>query len=95
MDEPSVGLHPADRPIDRGITWFARSRNTVLVVEHDTETLLACDHLLEVGPGAGTEGVDLFLMELSKDVSVPRRAEVVLFSVGKNGLKKMEKEKAR
>jgi excinuclease ABC subunit A len=57
LDEPSVGLHPADHDRLIGVLHGLRDRgNTVLVVEHDTETLLACDHLLEVGPGAGTEG---------------------------------------
>ena len=57
LDEPSVGLHPTDHDRLIGVLHGLRDRgNTVLVVEHDAETLLACDHLLEVGPGAGTEG---------------------------------------
>jgi excinuclease ABC subunit A len=60
LDEPSVGLHPADHDRLIGVLHSLRDRgNTVLVVEHDAETLLACDHLLEVGPGAGTEGGNL------------------------------------
>jgi len=57
LDEPSVGLHPADHDRLIGVLHGLRDRgNTVLVVEHDAETLLACDHLIEVGPGPGTDG---------------------------------------
>jgi excinuclease ABC subunit A len=57
LDEPSVGLHPADHHRLLKVLQGLRDRgNTVIVVEHDAETLLACDYLVEVGPGAGTEG---------------------------------------
>lgn len=57
LDEPSVGLHPADHDRLIRVLLGLRDRgNTVIVVEHDAETLLACDHLIEVGPGAGTQG---------------------------------------
>ena len=60
LDEPSVGLHPADHDRLIKVLHGLRDRgNTVLVVEHDAETLLACDHLVEVGPGPGTEGGEL------------------------------------
>ena len=52
LDEPSVGLHPADHDRLLGVVHGLRDRgNTVVVVEHDADTLLACDHLIEVGPG--------------------------------------------
>ena len=57
LDEPSVGLHPSDHGRLLSVLTGLRDRgNTVVVVEHDAETLLACDHLVEVGPGPGTEG---------------------------------------
>ena len=57
LDEPSVGLHPADHHRLISVLQGLRDRgNTVIVVEHDADTLLACDHLIEVGPGPGTEG---------------------------------------
>ena len=57
LDEPSVGLHPADHRRLLDVLVGLRDRgNTVVVVEHDPETLLETDHLGEVGPGAGTEG---------------------------------------
>ena len=57
LDEPSVGLHPRDT--DRLIQILKGLRdlgNTLLVVEHDPETILAADHILDLGPGAGEHG---------------------------------------
>ncbi|HBJ60570.1 MAG TPA: excinuclease ABC subunit A [Opitutae bacterium] len=60
LDEPSVGLHPADHDRLLQVLQGLRDRgNTVIVVEHDSETLLACDHLIEVGPGPGEQGGEL------------------------------------
>jgi excinuclease ABC subunit A len=57
LDEPSIGLHPRDN--ERLIQTLLRLRdlgNTVLVVEHDEATMRAADHIIELGPGAGTHG---------------------------------------
>jgi excinuclease ABC subunit A len=57
LDEPSIGLHPRDT--DRLIRILKGLRdlgNTLLVVEHDPETILAADHILDLGPGAGEHG---------------------------------------
>ena len=57
LDEPSIGLHPADTA--RLIATLERLRdlgNTVVVVEHDAAIIRAADHLIEIGPGAGTHG---------------------------------------
>jgi len=57
LDEPSIGLHPRDN--GRLIATLHRLRdlgNTVLVVEHDEETILAADHVVDFGPGAGHLG---------------------------------------
>ncbi len=57
LDEPSIGLHPHDNQRLIGQLRALRDRgNTVLVVEHDAETMLAADEIIELGPGAGTEG---------------------------------------
>ncbi len=57
LDEPSIGLHPVDneRLLD-SLCELRDSGNTVLVVEHDEETIRRADHLVEIGPGAGIEG---------------------------------------
>ena len=57
LDEPSVGLHPSDNA--RLIEALKRLRdigNTVVVVEHDEETIRAADWLIDIGPGAGIHG---------------------------------------
>jgi excinuclease ABC subunit A len=57
LDEPSIGLHQRDNA--RLINTLKRLRdlgNTVLVVEHDEETIRTADHLLDIGPGAGIHG---------------------------------------
>ncbi|MFP4674630.1 MAG: excinuclease ABC subunit UvrA, partial [Opitutales bacterium] len=57
LDEPSIGLHPLDnRRLVRTLEGLRDSGNSVIVVEHDRETMLAADHLIELGPGAGSEG---------------------------------------
>jgi excinuclease ABC subunit A len=57
LDEPSIGLHQRDN--DRLIGTLRRLRdlgNSVIVVEHDEETIRAADHVLDLGPGAGVRG---------------------------------------
>lgn len=60
LDEPSIGLHQRDN--SRLIETLKRLRdlgNTVLVVEHDDETILEADHIIDVGPGAGIHGGEI------------------------------------
>jgi len=60
LDEPSIGLHPHDNERLLAQLRALRDRgNTVVVVEHDEETLWAADEILELGPGAGVEGGNL------------------------------------
>ncbi len=57
LDEPSIGLHQRDN--DRLIGTLKHLRdlgNTVIVVEHDTDTMCAADHIVDIGPGAGIHG---------------------------------------
>lgn len=57
LDEPSIGLHPKDNV--KMIATLERLRdigNTVIVVEHDEDTIRAADHLVEMGPGPGVHG---------------------------------------
>jgi len=57
LDEPSIGLHQRDN--QRLLTTLTDLRdlgNTVIVVEHDEEAIRAADHLIDIGPGAGTHG---------------------------------------
>jgi excinuclease ABC subunit A len=57
LDEPSIGLHQRDnRKLIETLVRLRDLGNTVIVVEHDEETMLAADHLIELGPGAGEHG---------------------------------------
>ena len=60
LDEPSIGLHPRDN--DRLLATLRRLRdmgNTVVVVEHDEETMWAADQIIDFGPGPGVRGGEL------------------------------------
>jgi excinuclease ABC subunit A len=57
LDEPSIGLHPRDnRLLIESLKRLRDLGNTVIVVEHDEETMMESDHLIDVGPGAGVHG---------------------------------------
>lgn len=57
LDEPSAGLHPQDKQALLSLLLACRDRgNTVIMVEHARELLLAADHLVDLGPGAGPAG---------------------------------------
>ena len=60
LDEPSIGLHQKDN--ERLIQTLKKMRdlgNTLIVVEHDSDTMLASDYLVDVGPGAGSHGGEI------------------------------------
>ena len=57
LDEPSIGLHQRDN--DRLIQTLEHMRdlgNTLIVVEHDEDTMMAADYIIDIGPGAGIHG---------------------------------------
>ena len=57
LDEPSIGLHQRDnRKLINSLKELRDEGNSIMVVEHDTETMMAADWLIDVGPGAGVEG---------------------------------------
>jgi len=57
LDEPSIGLHPRDNiKMIRTLQRLRDIGNTVIVVEHDEETIRAADHIIEIGPGPGAHG---------------------------------------
>jgi excinuclease ABC subunit A len=57
LDEPTIGLHPRDNQMLLGALAEMRDRgNTILVVEHDEETIRSADHIIDLGPGGGTHG---------------------------------------
>ncbi|MDR1710180.1 MAG: excinuclease ABC subunit UvrA, partial [Candidatus Accumulibacter sp.] len=57
LDEPSIGLHQRDnRRLLEALRRLRDAGNTVIVVEHDEEAILAADHVVDIGPGAGIHG---------------------------------------
>ena len=69
LDEPSIGLHQRDN--DRLLTTLRHLRdigNTVLVVEHDEDTILAADYVLDMGPGAGVHGGEVVAQGTPKEI---------------------------
>ncbi|MDA1081020.1 MAG: excinuclease ABC subunit UvrA [Gemmatimonadetes bacterium] len=69
LDEPSIGLHQRDNA--RLLATLGRLRdlgNTVLVVEHDEETIRAADHIIDLGPGAGKHGGEVIAEGTIDDV---------------------------
>ena len=57
LDEPTIGLHPRDNNmLCQSLKDLKKRGNTVIVVEHDEETIRSGDHIIDIGPGAGTDG---------------------------------------
>lgn len=57
LDEPTIGLHPRDNGmLLSAIESLTKKGNTLLVVEHDEETIRRADHVIDIGPGAGVRG---------------------------------------
>jgi len=57
LDEPTIGLHPADvNRLMEMIRNLQRQDNTVVIVEHDRDVILSADHIIDLGPGAGSLG---------------------------------------
>jgi excinuclease ABC subunit A len=69
LDEPSIGLHQRDN--DRLLRTLTRLRdlgNTLIVVEHDEDTIRAADHLVDIGPGAGVHGGNIVAQGALEDL---------------------------
>ena len=67
LDEPSIGLHQRDNiKLINSLKKLRDEGNSVMVVEHDRETMLSCDRLIDLGPGAGNKGGEL-LFNLSPE----------------------------
>ncbi len=69
LDEPSIGLHQRDN--DKLLNTLIRLKdlgNTLLVVEHDEDTMLAADHIIDVGPGAGIHGGEIVAQGTAQEI---------------------------
>lgn len=75
LDEPSIGLHQRDN--DKLIATLKNLRdlgNTVVVVEHDEDTMLAADHIIDIGPGAGIHGGELVCAGTADEIKACERS---------------------
>ena len=69
LDEPSIGLHPRDNRLLLNTLTRLRDRgNTVVVVEHDEETIRRAEHVIDLGPGAGVQGGRLVAQGTAADL---------------------------
>jgi len=88
LDEPSIGLHQRDNTrLLNTLKDLRDAGNTVIVVEHDTETIEAADYLLDLGPGAGRLGGELIFAGKPKDIL---KCERSLTGAYLSGRKKIE-----
>jgi excinuclease ABC subunit A len=84
LDEPSIGLHPKDNV--KMIATLERLRdigNTVIVVEHDEDTIRAADHIVEMGPGPGVHGGEVVVQGTIRDVMGSKASPTGQFLSGK------------
>lgn len=84
LDEPSIGLHQRDN--DRLIETLKNMRdlgNTLIVVEHDEDTMLAADYLIDIGPGAGEHGGQIVAQGTPKQVMANKQSLTGQYLSGK------------
>jgi excinuclease ABC subunit A len=87
LDEPSIGLHQRDN--QRLIDTLLRLRdigNTVIVVEHDEETIRVADHVVDIGPGAGEHGGEIVAAGALKKVLAEPRSMTGQYLTGKRSI---------
>lgn len=75
LDEPSIGLHQRDN--QRLLRTFHELRdlgNTVLVIEHDEETISSADYILDIGPGAGRNGGEIVIQGTPEEVATSKKS---------------------
>lgn len=91
LDEPSIGLHPRDN--DRLLTTLERLRdagNTLIVVEHDEDTMRAADQIVDFGPGPGVKGGEIVAIGSVQDVSKSAKSVTGQFLSGVRSIKAPE-----
>jgi excinuclease ABC subunit A len=76
LDEPSIGLHPRDTRLLVGVLESLRNLgNTVVVVEHEEEVMIAADEIIDIGPEAGTLGGHLIFQGSWEDIKKVKKSE--------------------
>ena len=94
LDEPSKGLHARDnKKLINALIKLKQLGNTVIVVEHDRDMMLAADQIVDLGPGAGSNGGKVLFSGDVKDISKICRSETASFLNSPNVKKKNKKIK--
>ncbi|MBA3721503.1 MAG: excinuclease ABC subunit UvrA [Parachlamydiaceae bacterium] len=84
LDEPSIGLHPRDnKKLIKTLKHLRNIGNTVIVVEHDEETIWEADHIVDFGPGAGVRGGEIIVDGDLKDLINSKRSLTSDYLTGK------------
>jgi excinuclease ABC subunit A len=84
LDEPSIGLHPRDNTRLIGtLKALCEHGNTVIVVEHDEETIRAADHIVDIGPGAGVLGGEIVVQGTAEEIAKSPRSITGAYLCGK------------
>jgi len=92
LDEPSIGLHPRDNErLLRSLEKLRDMGNTVLVVEHDEETMRAADFLVDFGPGPGARGGEIVAAGTPNQVLAEPRSLTGQYLIGKKTIPIPEK----
>lgn len=94
LDEPSIGLHQKDN--EKLIATLKRLRdlgNTLIVVEHDEETMFAADHIVDIGPGAGIHGGYVVAQGTIEDIMACPQSVTGQYLSGKKQIKVPEKRR--
>ena len=87
LDEPSIGLHPADHDRLLGaIDELKGQGNTIVIVEHDEDTMRAADHLIDIGPGAGIHGGHLVSQGTPAEVAADTSSPTGRFLAGEHSI---------
>lgn len=94
LDEPSIGLHQRDN--DKLIATLKHLRdlgNTLLVVEHDEDTMLAADHIVDIGPGAGEHGGEVIAQGTAAQIMKNKKSITGAYLSGRIRIPVPEKRK--
>ncbi len=93
LDEPSIGLHQRDN--DKLLATLKKLRdlgNTLIVVEHDEDTMYAADEIIDIGPGAGVHGGNIMAQGTAEEI---KKVENSVTGQYLSGRKKIEVPKTR
>ena len=94
LDEPSIGLHQRDnRKLLNTLKHLRGLGNTVIVVEHDEETILESDYVIDLGPGAGEQGGYVIATGTPKQIMANRKSLTGAYLNGKKSIAMPEKRR--